>query len=160
MLQLLYICFSFKKALILYDTKTVPLFFLFLTSYLLPLKVSVPISRVLSCAVIYLLRTSPHGSSHLWVQAWRAAIDLHITIGVASDKVYMAAASLPLRWALTPPFHPYRLKRRYISVALARRSPSADVISYPALWCSDFPHKLCLRYRIAQSHIDYSTISL
>ena len=37
------------------------------------------------------------------------------------------------RWALTPPFHPYRKKRRSISVALVRRSPAADVIGYPAL---------------------------
>ena len=66
-------------------------------------------------------------------------------IGVASDRVYMAACSRILRWALTSPFHPYRPPfqswRRYISVALALRSPSADVISYPALWCSDFPHR-------------------
>ena len=30
--------------------------------------------------------------------------------------------------------------RRYISVALSLRSPSAAVSSYPALRCSDFPH--------------------
>ena len=32
--------------------------------------------------------------------------------------------------------------RRYISVALARRSPSVDVINYPALRCSDFPQRI------------------
>ncbi len=61
-------------------------------------------------------------------------------IGVASGKVYMAARSPAPRWALASPFHPYSQRLRYISVALALRSPSADVISYPALWCSDFPH--------------------
>ena len=30
--------------------------------------------------------------------------------------------------------------RRYISVALSLRSPSAAVSSYPALWSPDFPH--------------------
>lgn len=33
-------------------------------------------------------------------------------IGVASGRVYTAAQSPALRWALTPPFHPYRQKRR------------------------------------------------
>ena len=47
-----------------------------------------------------------------------------------------------VRWALTPPFHPYlSCDRRYISVALVLRLPSADVIRYPALWCPDFPHR-------------------
>lgn len=64
------------------------------------------------------------------------------TIGVASDRVYTAAQSPVRRWALTSPFHPYHLRGGIFSVALALRSPSADVISYPALWCSDFPRKL------------------
>ena len=36
---------------------------------------------------------------------------------------------------------PSRL-RRFISVALSRRSPSPDVIRHPVLCCSDFPHSL------------------
>ena len=35
--------------------------------------------------------------------------------------------------------YPSQLFRRYISVALSRRSPAADVISYLALWSPDFP---------------------
>ena len=34
-------------------------------------------------------------------------------------------------------------KRRFISVALSRRSPSPDVIRHPVLCCSDFPHNHC-----------------
>ena len=42
-----------------------------------------------------------------------------------------SASLLTDRWALTPPFHPYRKKRRYISVALVRGSPLAGVTCYP-----------------------------
>ena len=31
-------------------------------------------------------------------------------------------------------------RRRFISVALSRKSPSPDVIRHPVLCCSDFPH--------------------
>ena len=34
-------------------------------------------------------------------------------------------------------------QRRFISVALSRRSPSPDVIRHPVLCCSDFPHNHC-----------------
>ena len=40
--------------------------------------------------------------------------------------------------------------RRYLSVALALKSPSADVICYPALWSSDFPHGMSFRYDTAR----------
>lgn len=80
-----------------------------------------------------------------------------VPIGVASDKVYIAAQSPALWCALTAPFHPYHegstaqkppdgfvrycLKsRRYLSVALALGSPPAAVNSYPTLRCPDFPH--------------------
>ena len=33
--------------------------------------------------------------------------------------------------------------RRYLSVALSLRSPSAAVSRYPALWSSDFPQTVC-----------------
>ena len=59
---------------------------------------------------------------------------------LAPDVVYMTDESPGRRCALTAPFHPYRYKRRYISVALALESPPPDVIWHPALRCSDFPH--------------------
>ena len=47
------------------------------------------------------------------------------------------------RWALTPPFHPYRITvramRRFISVALSLKSPSPGVTRHPVLRSSDFP---------------------
>jgi len=55
--------------------------------------------------------------------------------------------SLPsARWALTPPFHPYRRASRrsggLLSVALSSRSPSPGVTRHLALWSSDFPPAL------------------
>ena len=50
------------------------------------------------------------------------------------DRVYIVEPMLPWAgWALTPPFHPCRRQslRRYISVALVLRSPSAGVTRYP-----------------------------
>ena len=46
--------------------------------------------------------------------------------------------------------HPSQLLRRFISVALSRRLPVADVISYPALWGPDFPHADTLRHDCAR----------
>jgi hypothetical protein len=49
------------------------------------------------------------------------------------------------RWALTPPFHPYRRTAKagatevYFSVALSSAFPPPDVIRHRALWSSDFP---------------------
>ena len=52
--------------------------------------------------------------------------------GVAADRVYMNGHSRAVPWALTPRFHPYRTKvRRYLSVALFLKSPSAAVSRYP-----------------------------
>ena len=55
--------------------------------------------------------------------------------GVASDRVY-SAPMLPWgrvsSYLAFPPL-PVLADRRYISVALSRESPPADVISYPAL---------------------------
>ena len=39
-----------------------------------------------------------------------------------------------------PPLPQHYLFRRYISVALFRWSPTADVICYLVLWSPDFPH--------------------
>ena len=93
-----------------------------------------PISRVLSCTAIYLLLPSPEGSSrHCQISAEQTLRYL-TPIDVASGRVYIAVRSPALWWALTPPFHHHPRKRRqYISVALALRSPSAAVSSYPAL---------------------------
>ena len=54
--------------------------------------------------------------------------------GVASDRVYICklVTKLPVSSYLAFPSLPSKT-RRFISVALSRRSPSADVISYPAL---------------------------
>ena len=66
--------------------------------------------------------------------------------GVAAGKVYIAGMSPHRWWALTPPFHPYRgIPRRYISVALSLRSPSADVISYPCPEQHGLSSRICLR---------------
>ena len=102
-----------------------------------------PISRVLSCAVIYLRLPSPISwSRHYFISA-EPALRYKAPIDVASDRVYIAVQSPALWWALTSPFHHHPTNvRQYISVALALRSPSAAVNSYPALWCPDFPHEL------------------
>ena len=47
-------------------------------------------------------------------------------------RVYIVEPMLPWAgWALTPPFHPYCGKQRYLSVALVLRFPSAGVTRYP-----------------------------
>lgn len=44
------------------------------------------------------------------------------------------------RWSFTPPFHPYRLKRRrFFSVTLSPPLKRTGVTGHPALWCPDFP---------------------
>src|SRR5256714_6145956 len=59
--------------------------------------------------------------------------------GLAPGEVYPAGRS-PDRWrALTPPLHPYRGTRRYVSVALSVGLPRLGVTQHPALWSSDFP---------------------
>ena len=71
--------------------------------------------------------------------------------GVASDRVYSKSA-LPQKWVssyLAFPSLPYRV-RRFISVALSRGSPRADVIRYPALRCPDFPHRNTFRQHTAR----------
>ena len=105
-----------------------------------------PVSRVLSRTVIYLCSMSPYCSGDLSPCHPRIYVGptnpyaVLLRIGFTASRSY-----LRFGWALTSPFHPYRLSRRFISVALARKSPSADVISYPALWSSDFPHGTTFR---------------
>ena len=53
------------------------------------------------------------------------------SLHLAPDGVYMTAQSPGRRCALTAPFHPYRIMRRYISVALALESPPPAVSWHP-----------------------------
>ena len=75
--------------------------------------------------------------------------------GVASDKVYSGPV-LPRELAGSCPAFPplprmrTRTVRRFISVALSRRSPEADVICYPALRSPDFPHGKTFRHDTAR----------
>ena len=119
---------------------------------------SKPVSRVLSCAIIYLGPASPQASSRHYSFIHRADVKINCTNrrcigqGLHSSTVSCTLVSSYLA------FPPLPYKRRYISVALALRSPSAAVSSCPALWCPDFPHKLkrsC--YRIAYSSILFYT---
>ena len=117
---------------------------------------SLSVSRVLSCTVIYLGLSSPISSS-----------DIH---GIPPDgQPYMADTQSCSEWGLHGILR-YRnigelLPRlsiltgktlRFISVALSLKSPSPDVIRHPVLCCSDFPH--CLkrhRDRITNSNLFY-----
>ena len=53
--------------------------------------------------------------------------------GVASDRVYMAHAVTRMSVSSYLAFPSLPLARRFLSVALSRESPPADVIRYPAL---------------------------
>ena len=78
-----------------------------------------------------LKRRNPEGSAGSFIPS---------LFGLAPGGVYLADRS-PGRWcALTAPLHPYRQTSAvFISVALALRSPSLDVIQHPALRSPDFP---------------------
>lgn len=75
------------------------------------------VSRVLYSAarfrcgapVIYLRRRSPAASSNLPPDIGRATLNCRYTRSCNPSDV-RPATSLPPRWALTPPFHPYRPK--------------------------------------------------
>ena len=65
------------------------------------------------------------------------------SVDVAVNRVYMAGdVSTPSvsSYLAFPPL-PAKYNRRYISVALSLRSPSAAVSRYPALRSPDFPHQ-------------------
>ena len=70
--------------------------------------------------------------------------------GVASDRVYMASRVTTGSVSSYLAFPSLPLARRFISVALSLRSPSADVIRYPLLRSPDFPHGTTFRHRIAR----------
>ncbi len=96
------------------------------------------VSRVLSGSIIYLGRTSPHVSlppvklpSKVKTLRW-----VLLRIGFTWPYSLLHAGELlPRLSILTISLW------RYLSVALALKSPSADVICYPALRSPDFPHR-------------------
>lgn len=129
-----------KETSILY-AKMMNISFLFLLHSLN--LISLPVSRVLyslieAVMIICLVLPLPTGSSDL-PEACRAGLAL--LFGLASGWSLHVPSLLPgKRWALTPPFHPYRNIRRYISVALVLGSPPPGVTRHPALGSPDFPH--------------------
>ncbi len=62
------------------------------------------------------------------------------SVDVAAGRVYMAGGVSISSVSSYLAFPPLPENRRFISVALSLRSPSAAVSRYPALCCSDFPH--------------------
>ncbi len=66
-----------------------------------------------------------------------------LLFGLAPGGVCLAGRSPGRRWALTPPFHPYRRRAGgVISVALSFGSPRLGVTQRPALRSPDFPPRL------------------
>src|SRR3954465_13339377 len=94
-----------------------------------------PVSRILSCAAIYLCGLpGPRRAGST------------VLLGLAPGGVCLAAASPRRRCALTAPFHlclyATQLRPRHrlcISVALSRGFPRVGVPHRPPLWCPDFP---------------------
>ena len=99
-------------------------------------------------------------NNHLsWIYV---AANLHATSIGAAEQAYAPAAVLlriGFTWLcclqhtgeLLPRLSILTKKSwRFISVALALKSPSADVICYPALWSSDFPHGTGFRHGTAR----------
>ena len=102
-------------------------------------KSSQPVSRVLSGVAIYLLLSLPTSSSDC-LRLFRGKRPLYRNSPILLRVGFTLHRALPNgRWALTSPFHPYRINAAVFSVALSLKSPSADVIRHPALWSSDFP---------------------
>ena len=88
-----------------------------------------PVSRVLLKTAIYLDPPLPAGSSHLLGTAGPAMCPSTVLL-----RIEFTAERCPQRpgGLLPPPFHPYRrYQRRYISVALVLKLPSAGVTRYP-----------------------------
>ncbi len=80
---------------------------------------------------------------------------LPVCTGVAPDRVYSDAQSYQCAGELLPRLSILTFPKtggRFISVALSLRSPSADVIRYPALRCPDFPHGNTFRRHTARQH--------
>ena len=78
---------------------------------------------------IYLSLSLPAGFSRLLGAVGQTYCS---STALLRDRVYIVKPMSPWAgWALTPPFHPCLRSRRYISVALVLRSPSAGVTRYP-----------------------------
>ena len=113
-----------------------------------------PISRVLSKTAIYLRRPLPigFGKTLSLSRATRGYVSgRRSPCGVASDRVY-SGRTLPYERVssyLAFPSLPV-CDRRFISVALSRWLPTADVIRYPALRSPDFPHGNTFRQHTAR----------
>ena len=113
------------------------------------------VSRVLYSAarfrcgapVIYLRRRSPAASSNLPPDIGRATLNCRYTRSCNPSDV-RPATSLPPRWALTPPFHPYPCKQgRSFSVTLPQPHGCQVISLRGALRCPDFPLPACGRQR-------------
>ena len=102
-----------------------------------------PISRVLSGAAIYLLRTSPSASS---AQPEHSAGHTMVLLFAFAPDGACQAAVLPRRWwSLTPPFQLFSQRLAapagvFFSAALSVGLPRLAVSQHPALWSPDFPH--------------------
>ena len=107
------------------------------------MKVSQPISRVLSRAIIHLWPTSPQTYSGL--PESNASNIIRFLFGLTPSGVYLATSCYQLRGALLP--HHFTLTHRRLksdqggifSVALAVSSHPPGVTWHPALWSPDFP---------------------
>ncbi len=107
------------------------------------MKVSQPISRVLSRAIIHLWPTSPQAFSSL--PESNASNIVRFLFGLTPGGVYLATSCYQLRGALLP--HHFTLTHRRLksdqggifSVALAVSSHPPGVTWHPALRSPDFP---------------------
>jgi len=106
----------------------------------LSLHMSRSVSRVLSETTIYLGLPLPTGSSHLLRTAGPALTSSYH--GVAPDRVYSVHVSPRDGWALTPPFHHHRAKKRgsLFLLHLSEGHPWRALPVILALWSPDFPH--------------------
>ena len=104
-------------------------------AFLLATKAYKPGSVPLRAAIIYLRHTLPHGLRlRVAAQGGNTADDRQACArpyGVASDRVYMTPHVTTGMVSSYLAFPSLPLARRFISVALFLRSPSADVIRYP-----------------------------
>ena len=107
------------------------------------MKVSQPISRVLSRAIIHLWPTSPQTFSSL--PESNASNIIRFLFSLTPSGVYLATSCYQLRGALLP--HHFTLTHRQLksglggifSVALAVSSHPPGITWHPALWSPDFP---------------------
>ena len=104
------------------------------------------VSRVLSFKAIICLRSAlPQSFSH--PSEYRRANDgtKFLPLSVLLRIGFAGPCGSPHAGELLPRLSTLTcISKRYISVALSLRSPSAAVSRYPALWSSDFPHAAML----------------